>query len=179
MNVGIRIDDSVDQTNNSILEKYCCGNVESNCDVHGGLYQWAEMVQYINGATNSSSWNPVPTGNVEGICPTGWHLPTNEEWNTLTTFLGGISVAGGKLKETGTVHWADPNYATNSSGFTALPGGNGNNPCQYMTEHALYHSASPTGSTMSWIRILHHGDEAVQRLTWYKEGGGTVRCLKN
>ena len=57
-------------------------------------------------------------------CPAGWHLPSDAEWTELTDYLGGTSVAGGKLKETGTTHWASPNTgATNETGFTALPGG--------------------------------------------------------
>lgn len=122
LNVGTRIDDNNDQANNSTLEKYCYNNTESNCTVYGGLYQWAEMVQYLNGGTNTTGWSPVPTGNVQGICMTGWHVPSYTEWYNLVTYLG--AEAGGKLKETGLTHWASPNTgATNSSGFTALPGG--------------------------------------------------------
>jgi len=60
-------------------------------------------------------------------CPTDWHLPTNAEWTIFTDYLGGSSVAGGKMKEAGTAHWYPPNTgATNSSGFIGLPGGNRN-----------------------------------------------------
>jgi len=67
------------------------------------------------------NWHTVNTGK---LCPTGWHVPTSAEWETLITYLGGWIIAGGKLKETGTEHWQSPNEgATNESGFTALPGG--------------------------------------------------------
>jgi len=67
------------------------------------------------------NWYTVNTGK---LCPTGWHVPSETEWNTLLTYVGGIDIAAGKLKETGTVHWNIPNAgATNEYGFTALPGG--------------------------------------------------------
>jgi uncharacterized protein (TIGR02145 family) len=67
------------------------------------------------------NWHTVESGN---LCPIGWHVPSNDEWSTLATFLGGESTAGGKLKETGTEHWNIPNAgATNETGFSALPGG--------------------------------------------------------
>ena len=65
------------------------------------------------------NWYAINTGK---LCPKGWHVPTNDEWLKLITYLGGDSIAGGKLKETGTTHWQSPNKgATNESGFTALP----------------------------------------------------------
>jgi uncharacterized protein (TIGR02145 family) len=67
------------------------------------------------------NWHAVKTGK---LCPTGWHVPTSAELETLGEYLGGYEVAGDKLKETGTTHWQSPNEgATNTSGFTALPGG--------------------------------------------------------
>jgi uncharacterized protein (TIGR02145 family) len=76
-----------------------------NKDTYGALY----------------TMGTVKSGN---LCPDGWHVPDNNEWGYLTDVLGGPSEAGGKLKETGTTHWAAPNTgATNESGFTALPGG--------------------------------------------------------
>jgi len=112
------------QSNNGIIEKHCINNLQANCDIYGGLYEWGEMVQYLNGASNYTSWNPAPTGPVQGICPPGWHIPGSAEWNALTDYIGGSTFAGGKMKEIGTTHWATPNAgATNSSAFTGLPGG--------------------------------------------------------
>jgi uncharacterized protein (TIGR02145 family) len=128
INYGTKITATTNQSNNSIVEKYCYSNSDLNCNVYGGLYQWAEMVQYYNNVTNTTHWaTPYPTV-VQGVCPSGWHIPTNTEANTLITILGGQSVAGGRIKEVGTVHWNSVNVgATNSSGFTALPNG-GRNP---------------------------------------------------
>ena len=126
--IGTTITTSSNQTNNSVIERYCYRNDTNYCNVYGGLYQWAEAVQYLNGVTNTTHWaNPQPT-NVQGICPSGWHIPTNTEAQTLITTLGGSTLAGGAMKETGTVHfghYAVPYNigATNSSGFTALPSG--------------------------------------------------------
>jgi uncharacterized protein (TIGR02145 family) len=115
LNVGTRINGSQNMSDNGTIEKYCYDDNEAYCDEYGGLYQWDEIMQYVTDTVT------------QGICPNGWHLPTDNEWTTLTDFLGGDDVAGGKMKEAGTVHWSSPNTgATNSSGFTGLPGG-----CRY------------------------------------------------
>ena len=171
LNVGTRINGSQDQSDNSIIEKYCYNDLESNCDVYGGLYLWNEMMQYST------------TPGVQGICPTGWHLPTDGEWTTLTDYLGGISVAGGKMKETGTAHWSPPNTgATNSSGFTALPGGYRNyvGSFNYLTYNAFFWSSSHYGATSAWSRSLYYNFEYVTR-DYYNNTlyGFSVRCLQN
>lgn len=82
---------------------WCYGNEKDNCTKFGRLYNYQTALT---------------------VCPTRWHLPSDQEWNILTDYLGGRSVAGGKLKEAGSSHWASPNTdATNSSGFSALSGG--------------------------------------------------------
>ena len=182
LNIGTAIISTQDQTNNGTIEKYCYGNVTINCDDFGGLYQWAEMVQYLNGATNTSSWNPVPTGPVQGICPSGWHLPSDAELTSLTTYLGGSSVAGGKMKETGTAHWASPNTgATNSSGFTALPGGGrlANGTFGDLTSYGYFWSASEYSASIAWGRSLYYLNASVARGFNYKSCGFSVRCCKN
>ena len=125
MNVGTR---ASTQLNNGVTEKFCYGGKDLNCDIYGGLYQWAEAMQYYNGVTNTTHWNLVPQGYIQGICPSGWHIPTAEEFNSLINTLGGNDVAGGKIKETGTAHWGKRVFpmnqgASNSSGFTSLPSG--------------------------------------------------------
>ena len=113
MNVGIRIDGSLDQTNNHILEKYCYDNDEKNCDLYGGLYQWSEAINYQLGDAS--------------VCPNGWRIPSEEDWQTLFDFLG-LGMVGEKMKSVGTIEegtglWSFPNFASNASDFTALPGG--------------------------------------------------------
>lgn len=100
------------QSDNGYIEKWC-----NDCTTYGGLYTWYEAMQY----------NPTDTGAIgkaQGICPVGWHIPTEQEVITLSDYLGGYGVAGGKMKATGTSLWQAPNSeADNESGFTALPGG--------------------------------------------------------
>ncbi len=150
-------------------------NNESNVSTYGRLYTWAAA---MNGAS-SSAINP---SNVQGICPNGWHLPSDDEWTELTTFLGGISVAGGKMKEPGTTHWNSPNTgANNSSGFTALPGG-------YRYYHGAFHhkgnyahwwSATQVDATSAWHRVLDYSNGDALRDYANKESGFSVRCLRN
>ena len=101
---------------------YCWyDNNIANQNTCGCLYSWSGA---MNGAASSDT---NPSG-VQGVCPDGWHLPSDAEWTLLIDLLGGESAAGGKLKESGTIYWTSPNTgATNESGYTALPGGFRNN----------------------------------------------------
>ena len=117
LNTGDMIWHYVEPTDNGEVEKYCYDDNPNNCSIYGGLYTWHEMMDY----------NPSDTGIIgttQGICPAGWHIPSDNEWNTLIYYLGGESIAGAALKEADTTHWQFPNVgATNETGFTALPGG--------------------------------------------------------
>jgi uncharacterized protein (TIGR02145 family) len=102
---------------NGIIDKMCYNDDAINCDIWGGSYDWLEVMELHRSDTGA-------IGTVQGICPAGWHIPTQKEWLSLIDYLGGPLVAGGKLKEAGTGFWTSPNKgATNESGFTALPGG--------------------------------------------------------
>jgi len=182
LNVGTMINGTTDQTNNSTIEKYCYNNDVNNCNIYGGLYQWAETVQYLNGATNTTSWNPVPTGSVQGICPNGWHVPSDVEWTTLTTYLGGESVAGGKLKEAGYTHWLSPNTgANNSSGFTALPSGFRSYGVTFggIGYFGYLWSSTEFNTISAEYRSMYLDDDGVGRSDGGKDDGHSVRCIKD
>ncbi len=179
LNVGIAIAGSANQTDNSTIEKYCYDDNTSNCDTYGGLYQWDEMMQYNT------------TEGVQGICPTGWHLPTDDEWKTLEMELGmSQSEAdttgwrgtdeGEKMKSTS--GWNNNGNGTNSSGFNALPGGFRfiNGSFFDLGYNGYWWSSSEySGSSASWIRHLDYNHDQVDRNYNTKTLGFSVRCLKN
>ncbi|MEI7897688.1 MAG: FISUMP domain-containing protein [bacterium] len=170
LNVGTKINGVQNQSDNGIKEKYCINDLESNCTTYGGLYQWNEMMQYLT------------SQGTQGLCPNDWHIPTDAEWAILTSFLGGEPIAGGKMKETGTLHWMTPNTgATNSSGFTALPGaGRESSGFFYnISTGTNIWSSTQSDATYSWVRFLNYFSEDVSRGYSYKTYGFSVRCLKN
>jgi uncharacterized protein (TIGR02145 family) len=145
---------------------------------------------YFNDASNYKdtygalyNWYAVGTGL---LCPVGWHVPTDEEWGRLTTFLGGEDVAGGKLKETGTIHWKTPNYgATNETGFTALPGG-----CRWkpFANDIGYYGAWWSSTEIydpdptlqrSMQRSMQYNGNGISRAPYEKTLGYSVRCLED
>jgi len=124
------------------------------------------------------NWHSVNTGK---LCPTGWHIPTDTEWTTLTTFLGGVS-AGGKLKETGTTHWSSPNTgATNESGFTALPGGHRSGISGAFTDvgnDCYLSSATENDALNANGRSMDFNTSNVANLLGSKKNGWSVRCIE-
>jgi uncharacterized protein (TIGR02145 family) len=180
LNYGNMIDPSHDQQKGDPPEKYCLNYDESKCSDYGGLYQWGEAVQFLNGASDNSRWNPSPTGYVQGICPVGWHVPSDAEWNALCSNLGDCSVAGGKMK-LNTRPWEDPNAgATNSSGFTGLPAGTryigGTN---YFGKAGYFWSTTDNSRTEAWKRTLSNASAGLSNNSSDKSSGYSVRCLKD
>lgn len=173
LNVGTRINGSQNQTNNGIIEKYCYNDDQTNCAIYGGLYQWDELMQYVT------------TEGDQGLCPTGWHLPTDAEWTTLSTALGGNSIAGGKMKEAGYNHWRRPNTgATNSSGFTALPGGYLNKEIPSINFNGLtrftnFWSSTEYSSTDAGHLGIDYSTENLITGGTYKIYGFSCRCIKD
>ncbi|MCJ7446063.1 MAG: fibrobacter succinogenes major paralogous domain-containing protein [Bacteroidales bacterium] len=116
------------------------------------------------------------------LCPTGWHVPSDVEWTTLTTYLGGESVAGGKLKEAGITHYRTPNTgATNETGFTALPGGHRYYYATFV-DNGLYGdwwSSTEISATNAWTRSMDFDKSIVRRENSSYGNGYSVRCLKD
>lgn len=147
--------------------------IESNVAAYGRLYTWY---------TVSDSRN---------ICPTGWHVPNNAEWTTLTTLLGSDAVAGDKLRESGTTHWGVNNTgATNETGFTALPGGDRemSGYFQYTGDNGLWWSSTADSgdgvsfwetSTSSYFKRTDGGGYAGSGSLNWSNMGLAVRCLKD
>jgi uncharacterized protein (TIGR02145 family) len=170
LNIGSKIPVTQEQTNNGVVEKYCYNDLEPNCDIYGALYQWNEMMQYST------------TGGVQGICPTGWHLPSDIDWTTLTSYLGGINIAGGKVKEPGYIHWLSPNTgANNECGFTALPGGFRFSNGSYSSLGSITYiwSSTEESSLHSWVRDIDYNNTKINRTADHKTAGFSVRCLKD
>lgn len=115
------------------------------------------------------------------LCPAGWRVPSDEDWNTLTDFLGGALLAGGKLKEAGITHWNTPNAgADNSSGFTALPGGfrhSGTGEFKGMNTIGNWWSTkSNTSDALTWY--MSSNQSVASSYTSLFEVGSSVRCIK-
>ena len=153
-----------DQWANLSTGAYCYYNNDANnSDTFGSLYNWY--------AVNDS----------RGLAPEGWRVPTDDEWQTLVDYLGGSSVAGGKMKEAGTAHWNSPNTgATNESGFTALPGGyrSGNGNFFNLGNNGYFWSATEYSTYYAWSRELSYNYAQVYRY-YNKQHGFSVRCIRD
>jgi uncharacterized protein (TIGR02145 family) len=140
-------------------------NDPANDAIYGKLYNWYA----INDARE--------------LAPTGYHIPEDTEFTTLVTYLGGSSVAGGKMKETGLCHWVTPNIdATNTSLFTALPGGARSNAGNYGSigaEGYWWSSTKVAGGGYAWYLRLNNGVGASTITTGINEFGRSVRFIKD
>ena len=135
---------------------------------YGALYSWYAVDAASNGGRN--------------VCPTNWHVPTDVEWTTLTTYLGGESVAGDKLKETGTTHWLSPNTgATNETGFTALPSGYRNflGPFYNIGVSSSWWSSTEYFTLAAYYRYMTYYLSSVGNSYSNEHYGYPVRCLKD
>jgi uncharacterized protein (TIGR02145 family) len=158
LNIGTLISGSSNQLNNSIIEKYAYNDNTAYADTFGGLYQWNEAMGY-------------DTNIVQGICPNGWHMPTDAEWTTLVTYEGGASAAGTALKTGG------------SSGFNALYAGfrtwDGTGPFNPPGSHTRFWTRTQGGPNHAYNRSMDISSAAVGQLVDGKTSGFCVRCVKD
>ncbi len=182
LNVGTMILSNQDQTNNSVIEKYCYGDLPANCETYGGFYQWKEAMQYD------------ATPGAQGICPPGWRIPTDDEWKMLegaadSQFNYGDPEwnnmnfrgfdAGKNLK-------ADEGWMYNGNGLdnlgaAILPGGHRDFCGAYYSEgHSNYMwTSTQQDDNTAWYRILASSSGKVSRRYAHKNMGATVRCIKD
>ena len=133
-------------------------------------------------ATYGKFYNWYAVNDSRGLAPIGYHVPTDAEWTTLTDYLGGDFIAGGKMKETGTLHWLTPNTeATNESAFTGLPAGyrQSNGTSISVGYYGYWWSSSENGTTNAWNRYLFFYDSIAEREANDKKFGMSVRLIKD
>ncbi len=168
------------QLNNAVIEKYCYNNTASNCTLYGGLYEWDEMMNY----SPTDNGNP---GTTQGICPIGWHVPTDAEWCELENFvevntdqncnLVGFrgTATGAKLKDNTT--WD----GTNTTGFTSLAAGYRNINGSFSSSgiDARFWTATETAPSQAYIRFLRLNNNGSLRGDEDKNYGYSIRCIKD
>lgn len=158
--------------NNNTDKAYCFYDNDETSD-YGALYTWAA-------ATNGVVYT---TTDVQGVCPVGWHVPNESEWEELNDYLGNTDINGGKLKEEGTTHWESPNAgATNSTGFTALASGARNSSGSFQGKGILaqwWASSEETPTEWGYIWYINNTEPAFINGGAQKSCGYSVRCIKN
>lgn len=159
-----RVTDTMEWMNLS-SDAYCnYYNDTNNSPVYGKLYNWFAVTDSAN------------------IAPEGWHVSNDGEWQVLIDYLGGYDAAAGKMKETGTVHWASPNTgATNKCGFTGLPGGSrGPNGVFYdLHDNGMWWTSTIKETIMALIRSLHYNDNMITSGWGLQQVGLSVRCVRD
>ena len=180
LDVGIMVNGTQNQTDNDTIEKYCYNNSVSNCNTYGGLYQWDEIMQYDT------------TPGSQGICPDGWHIPTDNEWKILegtVDSLYGVGDpewelmnqrgfdAGKNLKDI--LDWSD---GVDLFGFSALHTGNRHYTLlnfHNLDDTGFYWSSDESDPDVAYDRWIHDGFDEIGRFLPNKGMGFAVRCLKD
>jgi uncharacterized protein (TIGR02145 family) len=162
LDIGTMIPGSQDQTNGNGIEKYCYADDPDNCTTYGGLYQWDEAMQYVT------------TNGAQGICPTGWHLPTITEFDTLGPAVG---TDGNALKRED--QGSGAGKGTNTTGFSALLGGMRNNGnFGGSGELGGFWSSTEADATLGYGRGVVWNESYCSLIYYYKVAGYSVRCMK-
>jgi uncharacterized protein (TIGR02145 family) len=190
LNIGLLVNAPGNMLNNDTIEKHCYDNDIVNCHTYGGLYQWDEMMKYSTEEPN------------KGICPIGWHIPTNDDFCALVTLYdpsincdqnGGLQGTdiGGILKSTGTLQggdglWESPNTgATNESGFSAIPSGvyceTFQNSFDWIGKEEVFWTSAhqAAGNNWSWRWSVNYSYASIVRDNFPRDNSYSVRCIKD
>ncbi len=188
LNIGTRIDGDYHQLDDSIIQKFCYDDLESNCDNgYGGLYQWTEAMNY-------------DTSTTQGICPDGWHIPTDAEWTVLTTYVNtasfnyrcnGVSGNIGKAlasnngwtSATTSCVVGNDQQTNNATGFNILPSGwHSFSPDFWDRGNLAFLWTSSPVSYGAYYLYLYYDDALFYPLSYYWQGqedGLSIRCIKD
>ena len=182
LNFGTMIGGDRTMRDDRVATKYCYNDKEVNCDVYGGLYQWGEAMEYS-----------TLTGS-KGICPEGWHIPSDGDWKKLEEYLGmtvaevnetgyrgGGSYVGAKLKPRSSMWDVSDANKFEVSGFNALPAGYryAFGTFYYIDEFGFFWTSTKASDTYIWYRSLSSKDSQVRRDYYYKTIGFSVRCIQD
>jgi uncharacterized protein (TIGR02145 family) len=183
LNIGEMISGSQDMTNDGIIQKYCYDNNPANCNTYGGFYQWDEMMQYVT------------QFGTQGICPDGWHIPTDEEWKILEGTVDSQyqigdpewDNTGGRGYDVGlnlksTSEWYNNGNGTDIFGFNALPIGIRLDVFPYFGDqgfNAIFWTSDEQLVTSTWSRSLEYNENISNRNHVNKNYGLNVRCIKD
>lgn len=172
-------------------EKYCQGDIDSNCLLYGGLYQWHTAMNLPDSCADRSCEDLVSSTH-QGICPQGWHIPDQSEIDLLASNLGGVSIAGSKMKrnDVGLASWDGVLYNDgNSSGFSAVPSGSRyfSGTFAYSINHARHNSTwwqseedLSTNAKNALLCAVSDEDSAFRSVNVFsKKDALSVRCLKD
>jgi uncharacterized protein (TIGR02145 family) len=179
LNVGTMIPGTMEQSDNGTIEKYCYNDNPDSCAKYGGLYQWKEMMQYTT------------QQGVQGICPTGWHLPFHEEWGILEGAVDshygigdpewdwwGMQGFDASINLKTTSGWEENGNGTDLYGFSGLPAGDRTGGFFNISELGYFWTSTAGNNEDAWNRILIYNEQGIWRDKYYDFYGFSVRCLR-
>ena len=158
---------------------FCYKNTAEYCEKYGRLYRWAAAVGKSESECGYDNTCSLPSGNIQGVCPNGWHLPSKVEWETLFNAVGGQSTAGRVLKSTS--GWNSSGNGTDAFGFSALPAGDRLNYGNFYIEGsgAYFWSSTEDDSYFAYRMYLYYDYDYANLDYLNKDVGFSVRCLQD
>jgi uncharacterized protein (TIGR02145 family) len=167
--------------NYNASDSKCYNDDTANCATYGRLYDWITAMALPDSCVSSECFLLINAKH-KGICPSGWHIPSNADWTTLTDYVGGLFTAGTKLKATS--GWNGGGNGTDSYGFAALPGGYGDSDGDFddVGYVGFWWSATEYSANYAYYRDMDYSYEFVDYDISYKGNEGyllSVRCLRD